>query len=282
MLSFADIEIINVMSNIHPLASVSPKATIGENVEIGPYAFIDDDVVIGDNCIIHPHAVIYKYVKMGSGCEVFPGAVVGAVPQDLKFDGEVTYVEIGNNVTIRECATINRGTKASHKGVTKVGDNTLIMSYVHIAHDCNIGRHCILVSYVGVAGETDIDDWAILGGGVKAHQFTKIGCHAMVGGTCGVNKDVPPYSLCAKDPLTYVGVNVVVLRRRGFSPDVIRNIKDIYDTIYFQGLNITDGCAKVEEGFPDSEEKETILNFIRNSKRGIVRGMDGHEKISME
>ena len=262
------------MSNIHPLAFVSPEAQLGENVEIGPYAYIDKDVVIGDNCKIHPHAVIYSYVRMGEGCEVFPGAVVGAIPQDLKYDGEVTYVEIGNHVTIRECATINRGTNASGKGVTKVGNNTLIMSYVHIAHDCRVGNHCILTSYVGIAGETDVDDWAIIGGGTKVHQFSHIGTHAMVGGACKVNKDIPPYSICGRDPICYAGVNIVGLRRRGFESDVIRNIKDIYDTIYFQGYNISDGCAKVEAGFPQSVERDTILAFIRGSKRGIVRGME--------
>ena len=266
------------MAKIHPLATVSPKAKLGENVEVGPYAFIDDDVEIGDYTKIHPHAVIYSYVKMGEHCEVFPGAVVGAIPQDLKFDGEVTYVEIGNYVTIRECATINRGTKASGKGVTKVGDHTLIMSYVHVAHDCSVGSHCILVSYVGIAGETDIEDWAILGGGAKAHQFTHVGKHAMVGGGSKINKDIPPYALCGRDPICYAGVNIVGLRRRGFDSDVIRNIKDIYDTIYFQGYNISDGCSKVEAGFPQSEERDTILNFIRNSKRGIVRANDTNEK----
>jgi len=270
------------MTKIHPLATVSASARIGENVEIGPYAFVDDNVVIGDNCKIHPHAVIYSFVKMGTGCEVFPGAVVGAVPQDLKFDGEETYVEIGDNVTIRECATINRGTKASGKGVTKVGDNTLIMSYVHIAHDCRVGNHCILTSYVGIAGETDVDDWAILGGGTKVHQFSHIGTHAMVGGGSKVNKDIPPYSICGRDPICYVGVNLVGLRRRGFESDVIRNIKDIYDTIYFQGYNTSDGCAKVEAGFSNSEEKQTILSFIKNSKRGIVRGNDTTEKGPIE
>ena len=270
------------MAKIHPLASVSPNAKLGENVEVGPYAFIDDNVEIGDNTKIHPHAVIYPYVKMGCNCEVFPGAVVGAIPQDLKFDGEVTYVEIGDNVTIRECATINRGTKASGKGVTKVGDNTLIMSYVHIAHDCTVGKHCILVSHTGIAGETDVDDWAILGGGTLAHQFTHIGKHAMIGGGSRLNKDIPPYSLCGKDPICYAGVNIVGLRRRGFDSDVIRNIKDIYDTIYYQGLNVSDGCAKVEAGFPQSEEKEVILNFIKNSKRGIVRANDINEKGSID
>ena len=270
------------MSNIHPLAFVSPEAQLGENVEIGPYAYIDKDVVIGDNCKIHPHAVIYSYVRMGEGCEVFPGAVVGAIPQDLKYDGEVTYVEIGNHVTIRECATINRGTNASGKGVTKVGNNTLIMSYVHIAHDCRVGNHCILTSYVGIAGETDVDDWAIIGGGTKVHQFSHIGTHAMVGGACKVNKDIPPYSICGRDPICYAGVNIVGLRRRGFESEVIRNIKDIYDTIYFQGLNNADGCAKVEAGFPKSEERDTILKFIRESKRGIVRGMEIGTKGSIE
>ena len=270
------------MNNISPLASVSPKAKLGDNIEIGPFAFVDENVEIGDGCVIQPHAVIYPYVKMGKNCQVFPGAVVGAVPQDLKYDGEVTYVEIGDNVTIRECVTINRGTKASGKGVTKIGSNTLLMSYVHVAHDCVVGDHCILVSFVGIAGETVVDDWAIVGGGAKAHQFSKIGCHAMVGGMSKINKDIPPYVLCGRDPICYSGVNIVGLRRRGFSSDVIRNIKDIYDTIYFSGYNITDGCAKVEAGFPPSEERDTILNFIRSSKRGIIRANDSHEKGEFE
>ena len=160
------------MAIIHPLATVHPGAKLAENVEVGPYAYIDDNVEIGEGCKILPHACIFPYVKLGRDCSVFPGAVVGAVPQDLKFDGEVTWVEVGDRVTIRECATINRGTAVSGKGVTRVGDDTLVMSYVHIAHDCNIGKHCILVSYVGVAGETEMDDWVIVGGGTKIHQFT--------------------------------------------------------------------------------------------------------------
>ena len=262
------------MNKISPLATVSPTAKLGDNVEVGPYAFIDNNVEIGDGCKIFPHTTIFEFVKMGRNCSVYPGAVVGAIPQDLKFDGEETYVEIGDNVTIRECATINRGTAASKKGVTRIGSNTLLMSYVHVAHDCNIGSHCILVSYVGVAGETDVDDWAILGGGAMAHQFSKIGTHAMVGGASKINKDIPPYALCGRDPICYCGVNIVGLRRRGFTPDVIRNIKDIYDTIYFQGYNISDGCSRVEAGFPQSEERDTILSFIKNSKRGIVRASE--------
>jgi len=270
------------MTKIHPLATVSPKAILGDNVEVGPYAFIDDNVTIGDNCKIHPHAVIYSYVKMGDDCEVFPGAVVGAIPQYLKFEGEITYVEIGNRVTIRECATINRGTKASGKGVTKIGDDVLLMSYTHVAHDCTVGNHCILVSYVGIAGETDVEDWAILGGSTVVHQFSHIGTHAMVGGGSKINKDIPPYSLCGRDPVCFAGINIVGLRRRGFSSDTIRNIKDIYDMIYYQGYNISDGCSKVENGFPPSPERDTILNFIRNSKRGIVRANDINEKGNIE
>lgn len=270
------------MTNIHPLACVNPGAKIGDNVEIGPYAYIDDNVEIGDNCKILPHANILAYTKIGNNCQVFPGAVVGAIPQDLKFGGEISYVEIGNNVTIRECATINRGTKASGKGITKVGDNTLIMSYVHIAHDCVVGNHCILVSYVGIAGETQVDDWAIIGGHTAVHQFSKIGAHAMVGGCSAVNKDIPPYSICGRTPIGYAGINIVGLRRRNFESDVIRNIKDIYDTIYFQGYNISDACAKVEAGFPPSVERDTILEFIKNSKRGIVRACDSMAKGMIE
>lgn len=270
------------MAKIHPLATVHPGAKLADSVEVGPYAFIDDNVEIGEGSKVLPHATIFSYVKIGRDCNVFPGAVVGAVPQDLKFDGEVTYVEIGDRVNIRECATINRGTKASGKGVTRIGSDTLIMSYVHVAHDCNVGNHCILVSYVGLAGETDVDDWAIIGGGTKVHQFSKIGAHAMVGGGSAVNKDIPPYSLCGRLPIVYAGVNIVGLRRRGFSSDVIRNIKDIYDMLYYQGYNFSDALDRIEAGFPDSEEKETILSFIRRSKRGIVRSGDLHDKDGIE
>ena len=266
------------MSNIHSLATVHPNAKIGENVQIGPNVFIDEHVEIGDGCKILPNAVIFNYVKMGKNCSVYPGAVIGAEPQDLKFGGEVTYVEIGDNVTIRECATINRGTLASGKGITKIGSNTLLMSYTHVAHDCTIGEHCILVSYVGVAGETDVADWAILGGGTMAHQFTKIGIHAMVGGGSKVNKDVPPYILCGRDPITYAGVNIVGLRRRAYTSDQIRNIKDMYDIIYSAGMNVSDACAKIESGFLPSEERDVILNFIRSSKRGIVKGFSSSSK----
>ncbi|MCD8312897.1 MAG: acyl-ACP--UDP-N-acetylglucosamine O-acyltransferase [Bacteroidales bacterium] len=261
------------MNKISPLATVHPNAKLGDNVTIDPYAYVDEFVEIGDNCHILPHATIFNYVKIGNNCSVYPGAVVGAIPQDLKFAGEVSYVQIGNNVTVRECATINRGTKNSGKGVTRIGNDTLVMSYVHVAHDCFIGEHCILTSFTGCAGETTVDDWAILGGGVLSHQFSHIGKHAMVGGGSRINKDVPPYILCGRDPLSFAGVNVVGLRRRGFTVDQIRNIKDIYDIIYNNGLNFADAVARVEAGFVQTEERDNIINFIKNSNRGIVRGI---------
>ena len=270
------------MNKIHPLAFVDPAARLGDNIEIGPFAYVDADTEIGDGCRILNGASVYNHVKMGRECTIFPGAVVGAIPQDLKFEGEESWVEIGDRVNIRECATVNRGTKASGKGVTRIGDDTLVMSYVHVAHDCRVGRHCILVSYVGLAGETDVDDWAIIGGSTVVHQFSKIGAHAMIGGGSRVNKDIPPYSLCGREPVSFAGVNLVGLRRRGFSAETIRNIKDIYDTIYYQGFNITDGCARVEAGFPPSEERDTILGFIRNSKRGIVRAADLRDKSAID
>ena len=258
------------MNKIHPLATVHPDAKLGDNVEVGPYAFIDENVVIGDGCKILPHATIFPFVRMGRDCTVFPGAVVGAIPQDLKFEGEESYVEIGDRVNIRECATINRGTKASGKAVTRVGSDTLVMSYAHIAHDCCIGNHCIIVSFVALAGETDVDDWGIIGGATIAHQFSHIGTHAMVGGGFKIVKDVPPYVLAGRDPICFEGVNRVGLSRRGFSEEKINEIKDIYDTLYFKGMNVSDAVAYIEQNFPRTEERDTIISFIRNSKRGII------------
>jgi len=246
-------------------------ARIGNNVEIGPFCYISDNVEIGDGCIIAPHVTVYDYVKLGRGCKVFPGAVLGAVPQDLKFDGEISYVEIGDNTTIRECVTVNRGTGASGKYLTRVGGNCLLMSYVHIAHDCKVGDNCILSSYTGLAGETDVDDFAIFGGGSLVHQFSHIGSHVMIGGASGVVKDVPPYVLASRNPIMYEGINVVGLRRRGFTSDVIEQIKDIYQVIFYDKLIVSEACQKIREEFPQSECRDNILNFISNSKRGILR-----------
>ncbi|MFA6677185.1 MAG: acyl-ACP--UDP-N-acetylglucosamine O-acyltransferase [Bacteroidales bacterium] len=251
--------------------TVHPNALIGKNVEIGPYCYIAENVEIGEGSWIGPNVTIFEHVKIGKNCKVFPGAVLGAIPQDLKFAGEISFVEIGDNTTIRECVTVNRGTAASGKYRTKIGSNCLIMSYVHVAHDCVIGDHVILTSYVGIAGETNIDDWAIIGGASAAHQFSNIGKHAMVGGGSMIGKDVPPYALAARRPLAFEGVNIVGLRRRGFTIDQINLIKEIYNIIYTSGMNRSDACIVVEKEIGDCEEKKTILDFIRNSKRGIIR-----------
>ena len=252
------------------MAVVSPDAKLGDNVEVGPFAFIDSDVEIGEGTKILNNATVYSHVKIGKDCTVFPGAVVGAIPQDLKFEGEDSWVEIGDRVNIRECATINRGTEASGKLVTKVGSDTLIMSYAHIAHDCTVGNHCIVVSFTGLAGETDLDDWVTLGGRSMAHQFTKVGKHAFVAANAKLVKDVPPYVLVGREPVVFEGVNRVGLQRRGFSEEDINLIKDIYDTIYFKGMNVSQALEYIEANYPASEIRDTIVSFIRASKRGIV------------
>jgi UDP-N-acetylglucosamine acyltransferase len=250
---------------------VHPDAKIGSNVTIDHFSYVAGKVEIGDGTWIGPNVTIFDYVKIGKNCKIFPGAVIGAIPQDLKFAGEVSYVEIGDNTTIRECATVNRGTAASGKAKTRIGNNCMVMSYAHVAHDCNVGDNVILVSYVGLAGETDVDDWAIIGGHSAAHQFTKVGAHVMLSGGSLIGKDVPPYVLAGHRPLAYAGINIVGLRRRGFTIEQIEQIKDMYRVIYQSGLNTTDACSKIDEEFPDSNEKRVILDFIRSSKRGIIK-----------
>ena len=252
-------------------AFVHKNAIIGKGVTIEPFAYIAENVEIGDGCWIGPNATILDYVKLGKNCKVFPGAVVGAIPQDLKFSGEVSYVEIGDNTIIRECATVNRGTAASGISKTVVGNNCLIMSYAHVAHDCKVGNNVILVSYVGLAGETEVDDFAIIGGHSAAHQFSKIGKHAMISGGSMIGKDIPPFILAGHRPLSYAGINIVGLRRRGFSNEQIEEIKEIYRVIFQSGLNTSDSLAKVEAEFKDSEQRRAIVDFIRSSKRGIIK-----------
>ena len=253
------------MTNVHP------DAKIGRGVVISPFTTIAAHVEIGDDCWIGPNVTIFDYVRLGKGCKVFPGAVIGAVPQDLKFQGEETWVEVGDNTTIRECATINRGTAASGKFLTKVGSDCLIMSYVHIAHDCRIGNHCIFSSFSGFAGEVDVDDWAIVGGGTMVHQFTHIGEHAMLGGASGVTKDIPPYAITGRNPAVFEGVNLIGLRRRNFPLETIQEISAIYKLIYNSGLNVSDACRQVRELFDPSDHRDKILRFIEASRRGIVR-----------
>lgn len=254
---------------------IHPQAKLGANVVVEPFAYISANVEIGDNCWIGPHATILDNVKIGSNCKIYPGAIIGGEPQDYKFGGETTYVEIGDNTIIREYVTINRGTLKSGRGTTKVGKNCMIMSYSHIAHDCNIADNVVMVSYVGIAGVCDIEEYSIIGGHSAAHQFTRIGAHSMLSGGSMIGKDVPPFVVAGKRPLVFGGVNVIGLRRRGFSIDKIDEIREIYKVFYSSGLNTSDACQKVDETFENTPEKVMIVDFIKSTTRGIIRAGSG-------
>lgn len=256
---------------ISKFAYVSEEAKIGEDVTIAPFSTIYKDVVIGDRTKIHPNVTLYPGTRIGTDCEIFPGAVIGVIPQDLKFDGEYTTVEIGNHTRIRECVTIHRGTKDKWK--TSIGDNCLLMTYVHVAHDCQIGNNVILASYTGLSGHVQIDDYAILEGKVAAQQFAHIGAHAFIGGASLIRKDVPPFIKAAREPLTFAGVNSVGLRRRGYSDAQVREIEDIYRILYVQNNNISKGLDAVREQMPDSPLRQMIIDFVETSDKGIIRGM---------
>jgi UDP-N-acetylglucosamine acyltransferase len=256
---------------ISPLAFVHPDATIGKNVTIEPFSTVYADVEIGEGTWIGPNVTIMDGTRIGSNCRIFPGAVIGAIPQDLKYKGERTTAEIGDNTTIRECVTINKGTTDKHK--TVVGSNCLLMAYVHVAHDCMVGNNVILANCVNLAGHVDIDDHAILEGLAAVQQFVKIGAHAFITGGSLVRKNVPPFVKAAREPLSYVGINAVGLRRRGYTNEQILQIEDIYRTIYVRGYNITKAISIAEMECPTSPEKELILNFIRQSTNGIMRGL---------
>lgn len=256
--------------DISPLAVVHPEAQIGQNVRIDPFAVIEKDVTIGDNCHVHSHAVIMDGARIGKNCQIFPGVVVAGIPQDLKFAGEMTTAEIGDNTTLRECVTINRGTAS--KGKTVVGSNCLIMAYSHIAHDCLLKNNIIIGNATQVAGEVEIDDFAIVSGGSLVHQFSRISKHVMVQGGSRIGKDIPPYTLIGRDPIVYCGINIVGLRRRGFTNQQVFLIQDIYRTLYTRGLNNTEAMKAIETEYEASEERDLILNFIKSSQRGIVRG----------
>lgn len=256
------------MSNLN---YIHPNAKIGKNVTISPFASIYENVEIGDDTWIGPNVTVFPNAKIGKNCKLFPGAVIAAVPQDLKFKGEDSIVEIGDNTSIRECVTVNRGTVDKMK--TVVGSNCLIMAYTHIAHDCIVGDNVIIANSVNLAGHVDIEDWVIIEGGTGVGQFVRIGAHSFISGLTGVRKNVPPFTKAAREPLQYVGVNSVGLRRRGFSNDSILQIEDIYRTLYVKGHNVTNALAIIEQEAPASKEKDQILNFIRNSKDGIMRGI---------
>jgi len=252
------------------LSGVHPEAEIGKNVTVSPFVTIEKNVIIGDNTFIYPNVVIMNGARIGKNCRIFPGAVIAAIPQDLKFRGEETTAEIGDNTVVRECATVNRGTAA--KGRTIVGNDCLLMAYSHVAHDCLLRDFVILGNATQLAGEVEVDDYAILSGGSLVHQFSKIGMHAMSQGGSRVSKDVPPYIIVGRDPITYSGINIVGLRRRGFDNERISAIQEIYRILYQSGMNNKDAVKYIEENIPNTKEKEIIVNFIANSQRGIVRG----------
>lgn len=250
---------------------IHESAIIGENVTIGKFSVIEADVEIGAGTEIGHHVTILSGSRIGSHCKIFPGAVIGAIPQDLKFEGEYSTVQIGDYTTIRECVTINRGTKVS--GTTLVGSHCLIMAYVHIAHDCVIGNHCILSNATNLAGHVEVGDYAIFGGMSAAHQFVKIGRYAFIGGGTLLRKDVPPFVLVAKEPASFSGINAVGLRRHQFSTDTIHIIQDIYRYIFGNGYNISQALHKVKEDFSTFEYAKEIVDFIAQSDRGIIRGI---------
>ncbi|MFW5657776.1 MAG: acyl-ACP--UDP-N-acetylglucosamine O-acyltransferase [Bacteroidota bacterium] len=256
---------------IHNLSVVHPDAQIGKDVKIDPFASIAENVIIGDGTWIGSNVTVMPGSRIGSNCKIFPGAVIGAIPQDLKFRGEETTAEIGNNTIIRECVTVNRGTAA--RGKTTVGNNALLMAYSHVAHDCDIRNNVIIGNSTQIAGEVVIDDFAIISALCGVHQFTRIGKHVMVQGLSGVGKDVPPYVTAGRDPLAYAGLNSVGLRRRQVPGEVINAIQDVYRIIYLSGMNVSDGVKHAEENLSKSPERDEILDFIKSSKRGIIRGL---------
>jgi len=249
---------------------IHPDAQIGKDVTIGPFSYIDKDVVIGDGTWIGPSATIFEGARIGKNCKIFPGAVIAGIPQDLKYKGEKTTAEIGDNTTIREYVTVNRGTSYAEK--TVVGSNCLLMAYAHIAHDCVIGDHVILANNVNLAGHVEIGDWAILEGLVAVQQFIKIGKHSFIAGGSLVRKHVPPYVKAAREPLSYAGVNSIGLRRRHFNTEQINEIQEIYRIIFVKGYSTTHALELIEDSLEPTEERESILNFIRSADPGIMRG----------
>jgi UDP-N-acetylglucosamine acyltransferase len=258
-------------SLISNLANIHPKAQIGNNVTIEPFSTVAADVIIGDGTWIGPNAVIMDGTRIGKNCKIFPGAVIGGIPQDLKFKGESSLAEIGDNTVIREYVTINRGT--ADRMTTKIGNNCLIMSYAHVAHDSLIMNNVIVASYVGITGHVTIEDFAIIEGLSGTQQFVTIGAHSFIAGGSLIRKSVPPYIRCAREPLQYIGVNIVGLTRRGLSKESIKNIEDIYRIVFVRGYNMTKALEVVEAECADTPERKQIVDFIREQKEGIVKGI---------
>jgi UDP-N-acetylglucosamine acyltransferase len=253
-----------------PLAYVHPSAKIANTVVIEPFTTIHKNVVIGEGTWIGSNVTIMEGARIGKNCRIFPGAVISAIPQDLKFEGEDSTVQIGDNVIIREFVTINRGTKAL--GKTIVGDNSLLMATAHLAHDVVLGKNCIVVNGVLLAGHVELGDWAIVGGLSAVQQFSKIGTHSFVGGGSLVRKDVPPYVKAAKEPISYAGINSIGLRRRGYSRDQINDIQNIYRILFQKNYNVSQALEIIETEFEATQERDEIITFVRSSQSGIMKG----------
>jgi len=255
---------------IHKLSYIHADAKIADNVTVSPFVSIDANVEIGEGTWIGPNVSIMDGARIGKNCKIFPGACISAIPQDMKFNNEETTVIIGDNTTIRECVTINRGTVASYK--TVIGNHCLIMAYSHVAHDCRIGDHAILANSANLAGHVIIDEWAIIGGLCAVHQFSHIGSHVMISGGSLVRKDIPPYIKAAREPLSFVGINSIGMRRRGYSNEKINEIQEIYRVLYLKGFNNTQAIEYVEANMPATKERDEIILFVKNSSRGIMKG----------
>lgn len=255
----------------HPSANIHPDAKIADSAVIEPFATIKGDVEIGENTWIGPNACIWDGARIGNNCKIYPGAQIACDPQDLKYKGEKTTAHIGDNTTIREFVTVSRGTE--DRLDTKIGENNLLMSYAHVAHDCIIGSHCIIGNAAQIAGHVVIDDFAILSGITAVHQFVKIGAHVMISGGSLVRKDVPPFIKAGREPLSYAGINSVGLRRRSFDNDLINHIQNAYRYVYQSDLNNTKAIEKIRKNIPLSDQVEAIISFIETSERGIIRGL---------
>lgn len=258
-----------ITTMIHPHTYIHPNAKLATNVKIDPFTVIHQNVEIGEGTWIGSNVTIMDGARIGKNCRIFPGAVISAIPQDLKFEGEDSIAQIGDNTTIREFVTINRGTKAL--GKTVVGKNCQIQAYSHIAHDCQVGSNCIISNNTQMAGHVTMGDWVIVGGMAAIHQFVNVGQHVFVGGGSLVSKDVPPYIKAARTPLSYAGVNSVGLKRRGFDNELINHILDIYRVIYNKGMNTSQALEYIEEEMKATDERDEIVTFIRESGRGIIK-----------
>jgi len=254
---------------IHSTAIVSPGSEIGNNVEIGPFTIVEEDVQIADGCKVSSHALLAAGTRLGKECIIHHGAVLGTLPQDLKFKGEKTTLEIGEKTTVREYATLNRGTTDHWK--TVIGNNCLLMAYSHVAHDCTIGNNVVIANSVNMAGHVTVEDFVGIGGLVPIHQFVKIGQHSFIAGGCKVPKDIPPYVLALGEPIRYGGLNIIGLRRRGFPSPVITLIKKAYRFIFQSKLLLQESLKKIEDELEPIAEIQHILTFFRSCERGVIR-----------